>query len=327
MKPKIVFACAIADDDAKRRILKHADVLELSEATEGSILDNIEGAVGLIVPYTPEKVVTKQVLDRGSDLEIVGTTYGGVRQNVEDEYAIEKGLLVIHTGASRPRPMAEYTLCLVLSALMQIHNYNHYMKSGEAWPRTKYPRSRILHNRVVGIVGFGRIARGILDVFRAFTDRFVVYSRHLSESDAKDLGVEKADLSDVFRTAEVVILAGGYTPDTHHMVGKEQFAAMQEDALFVNIARGKMVDEQALIEALSAERIYAALDVFEEEPLPSESPLRNTDRTLITPHRANNPVEFEDRWQCLAEEFEAYFRGDRPESALTLERARAMSDS
>ncbi len=126
---------------------------------------------------------------------------------------------------------------------------------------------------------------------------------------------------------EIIILAGGYTPATHQMVGKEQFDLMQENALFVNIARGKMVDEAAMVEAVESKEIYLALDVFETEPLDEKSPLRRNDRVLLTTHRANNSIEFEQRWHCLADEIESFYSGQPPESALTLERANKMSES
>jgi phosphoglycerate dehydrogenase-like enzyme len=257
----------------------------------------------------------------------VGTTYGGTRQNVDDRYAVEKGLTVIHTGASRPRPMAEFTLGLILSALMHIHNYHHYMRSDDPWPRLRFPRGRILRGRSVGIIGLGLIGRGILELLRPFTDRLFICSRHLSDADAGDMGVAQLSLDEVFEQCEVIVLAGGYTPETHHLVGRRQFERMQPGALFVNIARGKMVDEQAMIEALGQREIYLALDVFDEEPLPPDSPLRESDRVLLVPHRGNNAIEFEERWQCLADEIERFYTGKRPESALTLERLAVMSES
>jgi D-3-phosphoglycerate dehydrogenase len=326
-KPRILFACSIADADAKARIEQYAEVVEIPTATEEAVLEHLEGVEGLIVPFTSKPVITRAVLDRGKQLKLVGTTYGGTRQNVDDRYAVEKGLTVIHTAASRPRPMAEFTLGLILSSLMHIHNFHHSMRGGEAWPRFKYPRGRILQNRSVGIVGLGLIGEGILELLRPFTNKLFVYSRHLSDEAAKQKGVERLSLDDLFDRCEVVILAGGYTPETHHMIRRQHFDRMPAGALFVNIARGKMVHEQEMIEALQSRDIYLALDVFEEEPLAADSPLRTNERVLLVPHRANNAIEFEQRWQCLADEIERFYTGQRPQSALTMERLSVMSES
>ena len=326
-KPRILFACEIADKAAKARIEQYVEVVEISESTPEALLQHAAEVEGIIVPYTGDPAITKEVIDRGTGLKIVGTTYGGTRQNVADSYAIEKGLTVIHTGASRPRPMAEFTIGLILSALMHIHNYHHYMRSGEAWPRFKFPRGRILHGRAVGVVGLGLIGEGILEYLRCFTDRLHVCSRHLTEEDAQEKRVIKNSLEEIFAQCEVIVLAGGYTPETHHLIRKQHFERMPAGGLFVNIARGKMVHEQEMIQALEERDIYLALDVFEEEPLPTDSPLRENDRVLLVPHRGNNAIEFEERWQCLADEFELYYTGKRPQSALTAERCAVMSES
>lgn len=327
MKPEILFMCKIADPEARTVIGKYARIVEIESTDPADVLANIGGKSGVIVPYTTGMLVTKEVIDHGKELQLIGSTYGGTRQNIEDIYCLEKGLTVIHTGASRPRPMAEYTLGLILSSLVHLHNYNLYMRTTEPWPRFKYGRSRILHNRRVGIIGYGRIGQEVINILKTFTDRIMVRSNHLSIEDAEKTGVTKAELNEIFTEAEIIILAGGYTPETHHMIGTRQFELMQEDALFVNIARGKMVDQKAMIDAVSKKNIYLALDVFENEPLEEDSPLRQNDRVLITPHRANNSIEFEQRWMCLAEEIELFYTGRKPESALTIERARNMSES
>ncbi len=326
-KPQLVFACNIADENARKRIEQWVDIKEVTVDSPQSLLEECRDADGIIVGYTSHPMITREVIDGVAGLRLVGTTYGGVRQNVDDQYALSSGLTVIHTGASRVRPMAQYTLALILSSLMHIHLYHHDMRAGEQWPRFKYPRGRILQDRSVGVIGYGRIGEGIVRMLQSFTSHVAVCSRHLSAEVAADARVSLKSLNELCADAEIIVLAGGYNPETHHMIGREQFARMQQDALFVNIARGKMVHEAALIEALQASKIYAALDVFEEEPLPADSPLRQSDRVLLTPHRANNAIEFEQRWETLADEIEAFYSGKQPDSSLNAERARAMSES
>lgn len=327
MKPKALFMCEVADAEAKRRMQEYVEVIEIDDANVEAILDNLAGKEALIVPYTREKLITRDVIDAGDALKIIGATYGGTRQNIEDEYAIRKGLTVIHTGCSRQRPMAEYALTLILSSLTQVHSYNHHMRSGELWPRRKFGRTRILHGRKVGVVGVGLIGRAIISLLKNFTDDIYVRSSHLTDESAEEMGVKKVSLDGIFELSEVIILSGGYTPETHHLIKGRHFDRMQKDALFVNIARGKMVDQEAMIAALERNDIYLALDVFEQEPLEPESRLRENDRVLITPHRGNAPIEFEQRWQALADEIQRFYTGNRPRTALTLERARTMSAS
>ncbi len=325
----IVFACKIEDPKARERILKLGQIVEAPEAdTPEKLLAASQDAGAIIVPYTSQMLITRELIDSLPSLRLVGSTYGGVRQNIDELHALEKGICVIHTGPTRIRPMAEYTLTLALSALTQVSNYHHYMRSGDAWPRAKFGRTRILHNRKVGIIGYGWIGQGIAQLFKSFTNDIQIYSKHSPADALRAQGFEKAfSLEALFEQCEVIILAGGYTPETHHMIRGTHFEAMSDEALFINIARGKMVHQAEMIEVAQRKPIYLALDVFENEPLEADSPLRHNDRYLIAPHRANAPREFEERWKYVADELERFTSGQSPETALSEERAKVMSES
>lgn len=327
-KIKTLSLAEIADPAAAAEIGKYCDVTVKKLTDEAAVLAEISDYEAVIVPYTVNMLISEAVIDAAPKLKLIASTYGGTRQNIADIYGIRKGITVIHTGASRGRPMAEYTLGLVLASLLRIADYHADMTRGnEAWPRMKYPRTRILHNRKVAVVGCGRIGRAILSLFRHFTDQLAVVSSHLTAAEAAEAGAVKMELLEAFAQCEVIILAGGNNASTFHQIGKEAFSAMQKDALFVNIARGQMVDEAAMIQAAQEKEIFLALDVFETEPLPADSPLRKLERVLLTPHRANNSIEFEERWSCLAEEIACFAAGGTPDSALTEARAMVMSES
>ena len=324
---KLLSLCPIADAEIEQLISKYYDIDVMSEPTEEKVFEAIAPYDAVIVPYTGPMLISERVIDAGKNLKLIASTYGGTRQNIADIYALERGITIIHTGASRERPMAEYTLGLVLSSFLRIHNYHHDMVSGEAWPRFKYPRTRIVNNRKVAVVGYGRIGKAIVNLFKCFTDKISVVSRHLSAEDAAKDGVSVVSLNEAFANNEVIILAGGHNSETDKLIKREQFELMADNALFVNIARGKMVDEQAMAEVAAAKNIFLALDVFETEPLPEDSVLRKNERVLLTPHRANNSIEFEERWKCLGSDIELFCTGKTPESALTIARAKVMSES
>lgn len=327
MKQKLLTLCPIADKEVEQIIAKFYDIDVMSEPTEEKVFGAIAPYDAVIVPYTAPMLISERVIDAAPNLKLIASTYGGTRQNIADIYAIERGITVIHTGASRERPMAEYTLGLVLSSFLRIHNYHHDMVSGEAWPRFKYPRTRIVNNRSVAVVGYGRIGKAIVNLFKCFTDKISVVSRHLSAEDAAKDGVKVVSLNDAFANNEVIILAGGHNSETDKLIKREQFELMAPNALFVNIARGKMVDEKAMAEVAAEKEIFLALDVFETEPLAEDSPLRKNERVLLTPHRANNSIEFEERWKCLGSDIELFCTGKTPESALSVARAKVMSES
>lgn len=327
MKQKLLSLCPIADKEVEQIIAKFYDIDVMSEPTEEKVFGAIAPYYAVIVPYTAPMLISERVIDAAPKLKLIASTYGGTRQNIADIYAIERGITVIHTGASRERPMAEYTLGLVLSSFLRIHNYHHDMVSGDAWPRFKYPRTRIVNNRSVAVVGYGRIGKAIVNLFKCFTDKISVVSRHLSAEDAAKDGVKVVSLNDAFANNEVIILAGGHNSETDKLIKREQFELMAPNALFVNIARGKMVDEKAMAEVAAEKEIFLALDVFETEPLAEDSPLRKNERVLLTPHRANNSIEFEERWKCLGSDIELFCTGKTPESALSVARAKVMSES
>ena len=214
MKQKLLTLCPIADKEVEQIIAKFYDIDVMSEPTEEKVFGAIAPYDAVIVPYTAPMLISERVIDAAPNLKLIASTYGGTRQNIADIYAIERGITVIHTGASRERPMAEYTLGLVLSSFLRIHNYHHDMVSGEAWPRFKYPRTRIVNNRSVAVVGYGRIGKAIVNLFKCFTDKISVVSRHLSAEDAAKDGVKVVSLNDAFANNEVIILAGGHNSET-----------------------------------------------------------------------------------------------------------------
>lgn len=324
-RPRILFACTIEDAAARQRMLEVADIDEIA-VTDPAELQRLAAPYdGLIVPYTAHPLLTREVIAACPRLRLAGTTYGGVGQNVDTAAAFERGLTLIHTAPVRDRPMAEYTLALILGALTRIPHYHHALCAGEAWPRLKFGRTRVLHERRVAVIGFGRIGQAIAQLLKHFTPHVSVVSRHTQPQDAP--GFELVSLEDAFAQHEVVVLAGGYTPATHQMILAKHFALMADDALFVNIARGAMVDQAAMIDAAQRRPIHLALDVFDPEPLALDSPLRSMARVTLVPHRANAPIEFEQRWAFLADELTRFARGETPLTALSPERAAVMSAS
>jgi len=324
---RILFCCKIEDPEARKRLMNVVDLDEIPTQESAQIIKMAPAYDGIIVPYTSHQLVTKEVLTAGVNLKLVGTTYGGVRQNVDDQTALEMDLTLIHTGPTRARPMAEYTLGLILASLTRIHHYHHDMVSGVHWPREVYGRTRVLHNRSVAIVGYGLIGQAIARLLRHFTPSISVVSNHLTSDEAVAEKLSLCSLADAFALHEIIVLAAGYNISTEKLIGRQHFELMQDDALFVNIARGAIVDQQAMIEVARQRHLHLALDVFDPEPLPADSLLRSADRVLLVPHRANAPIEFEQRWAFLADEIERFVAGECPVTALTPERAASMSAS
>lgn len=213
------------------------------------------------------------------DLELLVTT--GPSNAVIDVAAAEAlGVVVSGTGGYLT-PTSELTWGLILALLRHIPAEDRAVRSG-GWQHTLGTE---LAGRTLGLVGVGRVGSLVADVGRAFRMDVVGWSPNLTEERAADAGVERVDREVLFATADVVSIHLVYSDRTHHLIGRDEFAAMKSSAVLVNTSRGPIVDEEALIEALEQGRIAgAALDVFDEEPLPEDHPLRRMPNTVLTPH-------------------------------------------
>jgi phosphoglycerate dehydrogenase-like enzyme len=149
----------------------------------------------------------------------------------------------------------------------------------------------LLGEQTVGLAGAGYIGRMLINQLKPFHPRILMYDPYLSKDDADKLGVELVDLDTLCSQSDIISLHVPSLPETRHMIGKAQFDKLKDGALFINTARGALVDEKALIDALGTRRFTAALDVYETEPLPADSPLRNMENALLAPHAAGHTHE------------------------------------
>ncbi|MBX5204062.1 2-hydroxyacid dehydrogenase [Rhizobium sp. NZLR1] len=204
--------------------------------------------------------------------------------------ATDLGIIVGH-GAVQENTvgMAEATVMLMLMSLYDVQRSLGLMARGE-W-RGAVPFARQIARKTVGMIGFGRIAREVASRLKPFGARIITCSPRTSESDLPQF-VQKVELADLMRESDVVAVLTGLTDETRGMIGAQQLSLMKEDAFLINTARGAIVDEPALIEALRERRIAgAALDAFATEPLPLDSPLRRLDNVLLTPHSIGHTKE------------------------------------
>lgn len=279
----------------------------------------------LVIPWTPDPLVTEAVLERLPSLKGVISTYGGVKRNVAVEEAMRRGVRLTCTGAVRARSVAEFTMALMMDGLLHVSRTHHGMRSGERFPRYGYTRE--LTGRTVGIVGFGAVTRELITMLKPFENTILVHSKHAAVDEVRAQGAEKSSVSDLAARSEVVVLLTGLTAETHHMIDGAFLSAMTDGALLVNTARGKLIDETALISELRTGRISAALDVFEQEPLALNSPLRSMENAVVTAHSANSTREMDvGRWRFALSEVRGYVTDGRFSGELDADHIARMSD-
>jgi phosphoglycerate dehydrogenase-like enzyme len=194
------------------------------------------------------------------------------------------GILVTHTPSSMPRPVATVALTFVLALAGKLFLKDRLTREGR-WHERMDHMGMGLTGRTLGVVGAGRIGKELLRMARVFDLRLLAADPHVNSIELGYLGARKVDLDTLLREADFVVTCCLLDDTTRHVIGARQFALMKSDAHFINVARGPVVDEKALIEALRARRIAgAALDVFEQEPVAADNPLLTMDNVILTPH-------------------------------------------
>jgi D-3-phosphoglycerate dehydrogenase len=187
--------------------------------------------------------------------------------------------------------VAEHTLALILAAARRIGPHDRRMRTG-AWDRLPAQGVARIAGKTVGLVGFGRVARAVARRLAAFDARLLASDPRADATEAAAYGVALVPLATLLGESDIVSAHARLEPSSRHLIDAAALAAMKPGALLVNTARGAVVDEQALIDALRSGHLgHAALDVMEEEPLPADSPLRSLDNVTLTPHLASYSVE------------------------------------
>jgi len=285
---------SVITPDVEAKIKALGDVVQrkdlVNEAAEG--YDPQAAYVGAIREVQPEIIVTgwgtatltMEGYRASPDLKYLCHCAGTVRKIVERD-VIEAGLLVSNWGPLPARTVAEASLMMVLAALRKVSGFVRLMDAG-GW-RTDDFTGASLFGRKVGLHGLGVIAQEFVRLLRPFGVAISAYSPHCPDEVFERLGVRReTSLATLYANSDVVSIHASNTPENYHVVNGEILDGMQDGAVLVNTARGAIIDQAALAEKLRQGKIWAALDVYEEEPLPGDSPLRGLPNVLLLPHQA-----------------------------------------
>ncbi len=235
---------------------------------------------GLLV-FAP--LVTRETLADASRLTIIARVGAGY-DNVDLDACRDHGVLVTVTPDAVRRPMAAAAFALILALAHKVTVKDALVRDGRWQARFEHVGIGLC-GRTLGLIGFGNIGREIARLANAFGMRVLAHTPRLTAKDAGAAGADRVELDELLPSADVVCIACPLTPNTRHLVDAARLSLMKETAFLVNISRGAIIDQQALVEALSARRIAGAgLDVFEIEPLPLHDPLLNLDNVVLAPH-------------------------------------------
>ena len=258
-------------------------------SNEGDLLKIVSKADGLITRGSI--LVTKEMMATSPQLKAIGV-HGMGYDHVDIDAAKELGKVVFNTPDALTVSVAEMTLALILSLTRRIVAADKAVRAGD-WNRKYGDLIGVdLAGRTVGLIGLGRIGAAVARRLKAFDVRIIYYSRTRRRELESFIGVEWAELDDLLARSDVISLHIPGTPETHHMIGPREFGLMRQGVLIVNMARGRVMDQEALLDALMTERVAgAALDVFEVEPLDPAHPLTAMDNVILTPHLGASSLE------------------------------------
>lgn len=260
------------------------------DLTPETLLDAVVGAHALIIRSATK--VTKAVLDAGRDLVVVGRAGIGL-DNVDTAAATELGVMVVNAPQSNTLSAAEHTMALLLAQARNVPQAHAALKAGR-WERSKWNGVE-LADKTLGIVGLGRIGKLVAQRCLAFGMRLIAYDPFVSDDAARRINVELVSLDELVARADFVTLHLAKTPETVGLIGKELLARAKPGIRIVNVARGGIVDEEALADAIRSGHVAgAALDVFSEEPC-LDSPVYELDEVVVTPHLGASTVEAQDK--------------------------------
>lgn len=225
--------------------------------------------------------VTKEVINAATKLKIIGRAGVGV-DNVDIAAATRKSVIVMNTPSANTISAAEHAMSLLLALSRNVPQANNSLKRGE-WKRKEFMGSEVF-NKILGIIGLGRIGTEVAKRAQAFGMKIIVYDPFVSQEYAQKLGIKVVDFDDLIKQADYITLHIPLTSETKYIINENTFSKMKENVRIINCARGGIIDESALVEAVKKGIVKgAAVDVFEEEP-PLESPLLNEENIIVTPH-------------------------------------------
>lgn len=268
------------------------------------------------------------LLSRAPQLSLIAHTGGSVAGLV-DAAAFEHGIAVYSGNDLYARSVAESVIAYSLTMLRDIPRYTSELRT-EGWSAPDWYNEGLLGQRV-GLVGFGAVARHTAELLRAFGCTILVcMADFLTEEAAASYGVRKASAEGVFSTCKIVSLHTALTPETYHSIDRRLLSLLRPDSIFVNTARGAIVEETALAEMLAAGRFRAILDVYETEPLSADSPLRKIvgkahqpSPLVLMPHMGGPTIDRRPRVTAALVEAIAGYRAGQAESPLRISREMA----
>ncbi len=289
------------------------ELIRLNAKTAPELLPTVVDADALIVQWTP---IPRDVIAQLRQCRVI-SRYGIGVDMIDLAAAGEHGIPVCNTPDYCIDEVSTHTLSFILMLNRQIMPQDQHVRAGKWGPPTPTPPAR-LSTQTLGVVGMGNIGRVVVQKAAAFGLKVLVYDPYLSADTAAQAGVERVELETLLQRADYVTLHCPLTEETRHLISTAQLQQMKPTAYLINMARGPIVDQPALVEALVSKTIAgAALDVFEKEPPPADEPLLKLENVIFTPHLSSWSAEsFVQLRREVVQNVVTVFQGQQPRSIV-----------
>lgn len=299
-------------DEAGVRLLEAIAKVRWASGTSPEVLASESLDVDAII-VRAFGTITAAIMDGAPRLKVIAKHGAGV-DNIDVEAATKRGIPVVYTPFANTDAVADHTIGLMLSVAKRIAEADRALKLGSGWGvRYELIGTDVAH-KTLGIVGLGRIGGTVAKRARGFEMRVLAYDPYVSAEKAALMGAELVDLETLLRSSDFVTVHVPLTEETRRLIGRLELGLMKKGAFLINTSRGEVVDEAALVEALSKGRLSgAALDVLEREPAEPDNPLVRMDSVVVTPHMAAHTREtLRNMAVTVAEDVIRVLKGERP---------------
>lgn len=263
-----------------------------------------------------ETKITKKIIEHAKQLKVVGRAGVGI-DNIDVEAATLNGIVVVNTPDGNTISAAEHTMAMMLALARHIPQADRSLREGK-WNRSKFVGME-LRNKKLGIIGYGKIGSEVGKRCKAFGMNIIVCDPYVTKETAKRAGVEIVDLDTLLKESDIITLHMPLTSETKHMIGKAQFDKMKDGVRILNVARGGIINEADLYEAIVSHKVSgAALDVYEKEPM-TDSPLFTLPEVIVTPHLGASTEEAQVNVAIdVAHEILRVLRGEPVQNAVNI---------
>ena len=291
--------------------------------TTEELANNARDCDAIITSWGAPKV-DKTIVDAAVKLKIISHAAGTIKGLIAEEIW-DAGITVTNAASVMATYVGEFALCLTLAMLRTLPRYA-FGASREAWDDIPCAGNETLFGKTVGIIGLSHTGRAFLRLLPPFGCNVIAYDPYASEEKAAQLGVKLVSLEELLSSSKVISLHAPITEETKGMLDADKLKLIPDGAVFVNTARGILVDHDALAKELATGRFKAALDVTYPEPLPPDHPLRQLPNVIIPPHISGPTTDGRrDMFRCVVDDLKLFWAGETPKNLVTKQMLRTMA--